>query len=383
MKPNIVRGAVAAAALTMALAGCSTGASSSDAGADASGSNPTGESGSSVIDLELTATVGPNGEEPTPVSELTLTEEEVAQLKAGGFTAAQLWHTSSQFVEAVQQGAAAEFARLGIEVVATTNADMDAGAQANQIQTAMAKDPDVMIGLPVDPTSAAAAFRPAVDAGTELVFLSNVPEGYVYGEDYTAIVTDDLFDMGRRAAQALGESLDGKGEVGVLFYDAEYYVTNQRDAAFLTTLAEAYPDIEVVAQQGFSDPTNATSIASGMLTQHPDLAGIYTSWAQPAQGVLAALRTVGNSTTKVVTLDLDDPVVVDMATGGSTVAVVADEAFDLGRGMADAAAYALLGKTAPPFVVARALTITRDTIPEGYEQSLHSEVPEAVRSVLD
>jgi ribose transport system substrate-binding protein len=382
MKPNIVRGAVAAAALALTVTACSTGAGSSDTGQDAAASS-SGSSGSSVLDLELSGTVGPNGEEPTPVAELTLTDEEVAQLQAGHFTAAQLWHTSSQFVDAVQQGAAAEFSRLGIEVVATTNANMDAGTQANQVQTAMAKKPNVIIGLPVDPTSAAAAFQPAVDAGTKLVFLSNVPEGYAYGEQYTSIVTDDLYDMGRRAAVALGDSLGGKGKVGIIYYNAEYYVTNQRDAAFRTTLEQEYPDIEIVAEQGFSDPTKATTIASGLLTQHPDLAGIYTSWAQPAEGVLAALRTVGNTTTKVVTLDLDDPVVVDMAQGGSTVALVADEAFDLGRGMADAAAYALLGKTAPPFVVAKALTITKDTIPQGYQQSLHSDVPEAVKKVLD
>jgi ribose transport system substrate-binding protein len=384
MKPNIVRGAVAAAALALTVTACSTGAGSSDAAQDTgASSSPSGSSGTSVIDLELSGTVGPNGEEPTPVADLTLTDEEVAQLQTGHYKAAQLWHTSSQFVDAVQQGAAAEFSRLGIEVVATTNANMDAGTQANQVQTAMAKQPDVIVGLPVDPTSAAAAFQPAVDAGTKLVFLSNVPKGYAYGKQYTSIVTDDLYDMGKRAAEALGESLGGKGKVAMIFYNAQYYVTNQRDAAFRTTLREQFPDIEIVAQQGFSDPNNVTSIASGLLTQHSDLAGIYTSWAQPAEGVLAALRTVGNTTTKVVTLDLDDPVVVDMAQGGSTVAVVADEAFEVGRGMADAAAYALLNKTAPPFVVANALTITKDTIPQGYQQSLHSDMPEAVKSVLD
>jgi len=383
MKPNIVRGAVAVAALALALTGCSTGASSSDsAGKSSSAGSAPSSSGSSVIDKELTATVGPNGEQPTPLSQLSLTDAEVAQLQAGHFTAAQLWHTSSQFIDAVQQGAAAEFQRLGIDVVATTNANMDAGTQANQVGTAMAKKPNVIIGLPVDPTSAAAAFQPAVDAGTKLVFLSNVPAGYQYGKQYTSIVTDDLYDMGKRAAEALGKQLGGKGEVGIVYYNAQYYVTNQRDAAFRTTLKKEFPDIKIVAEQGFSDANNATGIASAMLTQHPKLAGIYASWSQPAEGVLSALRTVNNTTTKVVTLDLDDPVVIDMATDGATVAVVADQAFDLGRGMADAAAYALLGKTAPAFAVAGALTITKDTIPQGYQESLHSDVPDAVKKVL-
>lgn len=380
MKPTIARSLVAASALAVTLTACSTGAGSGS-GKDAAASSSSANGGS-VIDKTLTATVGPNGEKPTPVSQLTLTSDDVAKLQAGHYTAAQLWHTSSQFVEAVQNGAAAEFQRLGITVVATTNANMDAGTQANQVQTAMAKKPNVIIGLPVDPTSAAAAFKPAVDAGTKLVFLSNVPKGYTYGKEYTSIVTDDLFDMGKRAAEALGHSLNGKGEVAIVYYNAQYYVTNQRDAAFRTTLKKEFPNIKIVAEQGFSDPNNATSIASALLTQHPKLAGIYTSWSQPAEGVLSALRTVGNTTTKVVTLDLDDPVVVDMASGGNTVAVVADKAYDVGKGMADAAAYALLGKTAPPFVVAGALTITKDTIPQGYQESLHTAVPDAVQKVL-
>jgi len=381
MNSRLLSGAVAVGTLSLALTACSTGANSSSsspsaaAASKASGSNP-------LIDRAITGTLGPKGETPTPLSGLSLTDADIAKLKAGNYTAAQLWHTSSEFVGAVQKGANEEFARLGIHVVANANANMDAGTQANQVQTAMVKKPSVIIGLPVDPTSAAAAFQPAVTAGTKLVFLSNVPTGYTAGKEYTSIVTDDLYDMGKRAAEVLGKQLGGKGDVGILYYNAQYYVTNQRDAAFRTTLQKEFPNIKIVAEQGFSDPSNSTSIANAMLTQHRNLAGIYTSWSQPAEGVLSALRSLGNTTTKVVTLDLDDTVVVDMATGGATSAIVADKAWNVGKGMADAAAYALLGKHAPPFVVAGALTITKDNIRQGYQESLHSNVPPAVGKVI-
>jgi ribose transport system substrate-binding protein len=336
-----------------------------------------------VIDKQITETRGPNGESPTPLSALTLTSADVAKLKAGHFTAAELWHTSSAFMSAVQSGADTEFNRLGIRVVARANANMDAGTQANQVQTTMAKKPGVILSLPVDPTSAAQAFQPAVKAGTKLVFLSNVPAGYTYGKQYSSIVTDDLFQMGKRAAEALGKALGGKGSVGVIFYNAQYYVTNERDAAFLDTLKSEFPNIKIVAKQGFSDPSATQQIASAMLTQHPDLDGLYVSYSQPpAEGALSALRTVNNTHTKLVTLDIDDPVMVDLASGGATVAVVADLAWDLGKGMADAAAYALLGKKAPAFAVAGAVTITKDTIPQGYQQSLHKSVPSSVQKAL-
>ncbi|MET7970497.1 substrate-binding domain-containing protein [Micromonospora sp. NPDC005305] len=370
---------IALAGASLVLAACSTGATPSDG---ASGGTDSSPPGSSVIDLKVPRTTGPNGEEPTPVTDLTLTNEEIAKLRAGKYSAAMLWNTSSAFVSAVQSGAQAEFDRLGIKVSSTAGANFDAGLQANQIQSAMAKKPSVILSTPVDSTSAAAPFRPAVDAGTKLVFLSNVPDGYTRGKEYASIVTDDLYQMGNQAAVALGEAMHGKGKVGVLFYDAKYYVTNQRDAVFKQTLETKYPDIEVVAQQGFTDPNTAEGIASAMLTQHPDLGGIYTSWAGPAAGVLSALRSTSNTTTKVVTLDLDDQIVVDMATGGQTIAVVADKAWELGKGMADAAAYALLGKEPPAFAVAGVLTISKDNVPQGYRDSLHADVPDAVRKVL-
>jgi ribose transport system substrate-binding protein len=374
---------MATVGVSLALAACSTGAkSSSGSNNSASAPSSSGATGRNVIDQTVTGTRGPNGESPTPVTDLTFTPDELAKLKAGNFKSAMFWLDASPFFTAVQNGAAEEFKRLGIDVVATGQAKDDAGTQANQIQTAMAKKPDVIISLPVDPTSAGAAFKPAVDAGTKLVFLSNIPAGYTYGKEYQSLMTDDLFEMGRQAAEALGKSLGGKGKVGILFFNSKFYVTNQRDAAFKSTLAAKFPDIKVVAEQGFTNPSDTNGIASAMIAQNPDLDGVYSSWSQPGEGILAALRTAGNTHAKFVSLDLDDPVIIDMVTGGRTVAVVVDKAWDLGVGMADAAAYALLGKKAPEFGVVGATTITKDNVADGYQQTLHQPVPEAVKKAM-
>src|ERR1700737_3124128 len=71
-------------------------------------------------------TVGPGGEAATPSSALTLSDAEVAKLKDGKYTAALLWHTSSDFVNAVTAGASDEFKRFGITVAAPTDAGFDA-----------------------------------------------------------------------------------------------------------------------------------------------------------------------------------------------------------------------------------------------------------------
>lgn len=326
-------------------------------------------------------TQGPSGEPATPASAISLSAEEIAQVNSGGYTAALLWHTSGAFTEAVSQGARDAFAELGIDVIVETNAQFDAAQQANDVETVLAANPDIILSLVIDPVSGAQAFRPAVDAGVQLVFLSNVPEGYVQGEDYVGIVTDDLAAMGIAAAELLGDALDGQGQVGYIFHDAAYYVTNQRDQAFREWLTGAYPGIEIVAEQGLADPAAAEEIASAMLTRNPDLDGIYAPWsAGPADGVLAALRSLGSDDVAVVTMDLDTNVSLDMVEGGNIVGIAADEAYQIGVTMAFESAYGLLGREVPPFVVVPAIKVTAENIAEGYARSLQAAPP---REVLD
>ena len=327
----------------------------------------------------MAQTMGPQGETATPSSEIVVPDASMDEVKAKGYKAALLWHDQSDFVNAVTAGATDEFARFGIDVVATTSAGFDAAKQRSDIETALIKSPNIILSLPLDPVTSAAAFKEATADGVSLVFLSNLPADYVHGEDYAAIVTDDLFQMGKQAADALAAAMGNEGTVGWIYHDAAYYVTNQRDNAFKTTIENDYPNISIVAEQGISDPARAEEIANAMLLRNPDLGGIYVTWAGPAEGVLAALRANGNDSTKIVTLDLSEPIALDMVKGGNVAAIVADEAYELGRAMAAAGILDLLGKDVPPFVVAPAVTVTADNVAEGWMQSLHIEAPESVR----
>jgi len=331
----------------------------------------------------LGATRGPNGEQPTPASALQLTAGEVGKLRAGHHTAAFVWHENADFTTAVTAGASDEFARLGIEVIAQTNANFDAAKQEADVETVAAQRPSVLLTLPVDPVVTASAFKAVADQGTKLVLLSIVPQGLRRGRDYVNVVTDDLFEMGSRAADALAAAVGNKGTVGYFFRDANSYVANQRDLAFLKTITRNYPDVKVVVKQGIADPTRTQDEANAVLLRNPDLSGVYVTYSQPpAEGVLAALRANANTTTKIVSLDLDEPLALDMARGGNTFALIADQAYEIGRAMAKSAAYGLLGKEAPAFVIVPAMTITKSNLVQGYHESLHRGPPASVMTAL-
>jgi ribose transport system substrate-binding protein len=338
----------------------------------------------SIMDSQpLGATRGPHGETATPTSALDLTPADIARMRGARHTVALVWHESSDFTNAVTAGARAMFDRLGIEVVSESQADFDAAKQRSDIETAMARRPSAMLALPVDPTILAPAFKAVARQGTKLVLLSVVPDGLKYDEDYVNVVTDDLFEMGRRAADALAAAVGDHGKIAYFYRDDDSYVTSQRDQAFLKTLTTTYPKLEIVAKVGIADPDRAQEQATAVLLRQPDLDGVYVTFAQPpGEGVLAALHAAGNTRTHLVTLDLSEPMALDLAKRGNTFALVADRAYEIGDAMAKSAAYGLLDKDAPPFVVVPAMTITRSNLAAGYRASLHRDPPASVTEAL-
>jgi ribose transport system substrate-binding protein len=357
--------AVAAAGL-MLVAACG---SSTD-----SNSKSSGTSGSSS-EKGLRETRGPAGETATAVADLQVTDDVIKKATGKAKTAAIMWPDSTPFFSAAAKGIEDTFKKLDIEVVSVTDSGFDSAKERDNFETVFALKPDIIVALIVDPVASAETFRPAVEAGTKLALLSNVPKGYKQGQDYVSLVTDDLFAMGSQAAKALAGAMDEKGKVGYIYHDADFYVTNQRDRAFKTIISEDYPNMEIVAEAGMADPARVEEIASAMITQHPDMTGIYVPWTPPAEDVLAAIRAAGRDDIKLTTLDLSVPSALDMLQGGPTVAMVADASYEIGRGLASAVALDLAGEKVPPFIVAPAVTVTKDNLVEAWKDSLGVEPP--------
>ncbi|GMA35336.1 substrate-binding domain-containing protein [Demequina litorisediminis] len=368
-----------ALALSLTVAGCSTDAEEPAAGASSSSGADSSSVAQSVDEPSLEF-AGPNGEVPGTLEELTLTENEAASIADGGYTAAFVWHTSSEFVDAVEKGATDQLAELGVEVVASTEAAFDAATQANNVESVMALDPDIVIGIAADPTSAAQSFQPIVDAGKQLVIMTTPPAGYSAGDQFVSIVTESLTDAGRANAELLGDAVGGEGKVAYLFHDADFWFTNQRDQAFKDWLAHSYPDLEIVAEEGFTDEARTEEIAAALLLKNPDITGIYVPWATAAQGVLAAVKAAGRTDVAIVTNDLDTTLAADMAAGGNIVGLVGNGSLDIGRGLAIAGAYGLLDKEAPALVASPPVKVTADNLSEGWLADYGVEPPASVQA---
>lgn len=325
---------------------------------------------------------GPNGEEAVPAEDVELTEEQYAAAKEMNLTLAMLWAGAGEWYNGMSDGAKSECEKMGIEIVTTADAEFDPALQATQIETALSLSPDIILTLPVDPTSGTAAYQPAVDAGTKIVFADNSVNDYVGGEQYVAVCTGDQYGMGRTCAQLIADAIGGSGKIGIIYYEADYTVTNNRDNQFVRSILEDYPDIEIASMMGFAEETATGEVASAMLTQNPDLDAIYVSWDVAAEPVVAEIRA-GGYDTKLVTIDLGGNNDLEMARGGIVYGKSADMPYQIGATMVKLAVLDLLGEETPTYVVSDSICMTKDNIQESWLAAMNCEPSEDVLKALE
>jgi len=318
---------------------------------------------------------GPNGEVATSADDLMLSDAEIQELKAGNYTAAIAFHYSgNDWSTSQQKGLTDTFAKFGIEIVAVTDANFNPEKQVSDIETIMAKNPDIIISIPTDPTATQNVFQRAADAGIKLVFMDNVPNNFTAGDNYVSCVSADNYGNGVIAADLIGEKLNGKGNVGVVYYDADFFVTNQRYEAFKATMSEKYPDIKIVSEMGFQDPGTCDVLGDAMLTRYPNIDAIFCHWDVPCEGVLSALRAANRDDVFLSTIDLGNNIAKEIALG-NVLGLGAQLPYDQGVAEATLAAYALLGKEAPAYVAVPAKRVDSSNILQAYTDVYHMDPP--------
>jgi ribose transport system substrate-binding protein len=192
--------------------------------------------------------VGPHGEAATSASEVELTYAERQRLREMGGSVAIVWHYPGELSEAQIQGVQAECARLGIEVVAVTEAGFSPERQAADIASVLEKRPNVIVSIPTDRARTPVAYRAAAAQGVKLVFVENVPDGFVAGRDYVSVVATDDYGNGVASAHLMAQALGGHGTVGMVHHGAGFFVTRQRAEAFEATIRGDYPGITIQAR---------------------------------------------------------------------------------------------------------------------------------------
>ena len=225
--------------------------------------------------------------------------------------------------------------------------------QKADVETVLAKKPSIILSLPVDPATAAAVYRPGARRRREARLRRQLRRPATCRARTMSRSSPTISSRwARRPADAMAAALGGKGKVGYIFHDADFYVTNQRDGAFKETIESDYPDMKIVAERAWPTRRRARRSPRRCMTQEPrprrHLCHLGRAGAERARG---AAQRPATRHTKIVTLDLNEPAALDMVKGGNVAAIVADEAYAIGATLARAAAASLIGKKLEPFFV--------------------------------
>jgi ribose transport system substrate-binding protein len=357
---------------------------SANANAEAATADAAAQGPDPQAELEKLATQvltkGPNGEEPVSVDTLQVTDEDIAQLKEKKITAAISMHYMGNDWSTTQVTALKEeFAKLGIEVIAVTDANFKPEKQTSDIETLMAKKPDILVSIPTDGVAMASAYKKAAAQGVKIVFMAQAADGMQAGKDYVTVVSPDDYGNGAAAAHLMARELGGKGKIGVIYHEADYPTTKIRYEAFQDTIKQ-YPGITIAEKQGVAGPDfagDAEKAASAFLIKDPEIKGIFGIWDIPAEGIMAAARNAGREKDLVITtIDLGKNVAIEMAKGGMIKGLGAQGVYQAGIAEAKAAALAALGQEVAPFMVVNGIPVDKSNIIESWKKVYNVDAPE-------
>lgn len=332
---------------------------------------------------EEITTFGPDGEPAVWYTALELTKEEADEIRAMNLKAGFELINSSEWDNATLIGFQDACEELNIEIAAQAVCDLDPIKQKTNMEQFGAMGLDIVTCQPQDLDICAPTFDPLWQDGVKLTFMSNVPTGYTAGKEYVGAITDSIYDMGVDSADMMADAIGGEGQILAITVSGVNYVCNNRDDAFLKTIEEKYPDIEVVEVGGFQTAAEAGQTASALLTKYPDVKGIFVSYSTPCIDVLQTVRSLGRSDIKIVTMDLDSTCALDMAQDGNIVGIACDMPYAMGYGRALMGAYGVLGKECPGYVTSPSFKVTKENLLEGYKTSLGIEAPDDVKAVLE
>ena len=328
---------------------------------------------------------GQRGEPGFPASELKLTQEQIDKVKAGNFTVAiSMGWLGDDWASQQLIGLKETFDKFGIKVVAETNANWDDAKQIADLEAISVLKPDLLVSIPLNGQTTASAYKKIADAGTKVVFIDQAVDGMEPGKDYAAIISSDNLALGMYLADALAESLGGKGDVAAMYFANDFYVTNLRYEGFIARVLAKYPELNVVAAAGHNDPNKGQEVAQGVLARYPNLNGMYASWSIPAMGAVTAATVAGRTPQdfKIVNENFDQIVALNMAQDGFIAGISSQRPYDQGVAEATVGALTLIGEKVPSYVVVPPLKVTRKTLPESYKTIYRIDLPADMSQAL-
>jgi ribose transport system substrate-binding protein len=233
------------------------------------------------------------------------------------------------FFAAVTCGIKAEADKLGYQLEEPQSPKQYDPVEQRQVADAvLARQPDALILMPVDPQSLVPVMKPAVEAGMELI---TVDQNLADASLSKSFIASNNVLGGREAGRELARQLGGKGKVMVSGQLPGNQIDLDRRKGFEQAVAEE-PGLEYLGTEYHNQSIEkAAQQVAAKLRAHPDLAGIFGTDDTGAGGAVTALKEAGKvGDVKVIDFDAQD-VGVGLLEEGSVSALIAQRPEEMGR----------------------------------------------------
>jgi ribose transport system substrate-binding protein len=250
-----------------------------------------------------------------------------------------------QFWQAVKAGAEQAAAEFNVDVTfegAATEGSVE--QQIQLLQTVIDKHPDAIGFAAIDSQAAGPLMQQASDEGIPVIAFDSGVDSDV---PLTTATTDNLAAAAEAAAH-MADLINHTGKVALVVHDQTSVTGVERRDGFVQYMEENEPDIEIVDIQYSGDPLKATDLAKAIITANPDLAGLYGSNEGAAIGIVHAAQELGleNGALAIVGFDSGKDQ-IDAITSGLMAGAITQNPVGIGYETVKAAVAAINGESLP------------------------------------
>lgn len=281
-------------------------------------------------------------------SSIDYTSLEEINLEAGSHIAVVVKSTKNGFWTSVKRGMDAAVADLneklgykGDDKIKLTfegpSDETDVEDQINIIDAVLGENPDVLCLSAIDMDSCQAQLEAAEENGIPVIVL----DSGVKTENVNATCVVDNYQAGVQAAVKLADTIGGSGKIAVMTHVESAQNCQEREQGFTETIAEKYPDIEIVNISHQNEETSVSEMAESVLKLFPDVKGYFCTNENVSGDVLDAISASGKEVA-VVGIDAGKKQ-KDAIKSGKEVGVLVQNAYGMGYATVVAAARAALG----------------------------------------
>ncbi|WP_438444222.1 substrate-binding domain-containing protein [Gorillibacterium sp. sgz5001074] len=267
---------------------------------------------------------------------------------------------------------AAEALNVSVEYRGATQYDLK--EQITVLEHIIARKPAGIALSAINPQELSSTIDKAVEAGIPVVLFDS---GAVTSKAYSFLATDNV-QAGVAAARKMADILSGSGKVAVITQPNQLN-HQERTQGFMETIRKEFPRIEIAAvEDGKGDSLSSKMTMLEVLRNHPDLSGVFVTYANGGVGVAEALSVRQDAgRVKIVSFDTDKQT-LDLVKQGTISATMAQGTWNMGywslqflfhvkHGLAKPGSSANQGvSTLPPYVDTGITVVTGENVDRFY-----------------